>query len=279
VPNGGAAAQGGAVIPGLLPQPSLTAHTAPLDPPRTAPPATTLAAATQAMTAQAMTAQATTAQTATTARVSTARTATTARTGTSRPSAVRVPPVRYQAHLPAAVTNAFLTTAKTPIMRAEALYRDVASENGIRWELLAACDWMQCRAHPRYSPVYGEKLGSRNDDGTAYHTKSEALAQCAGDLIALAHTVYRIKLRGRKDLSVRELANVFAAFRWGGLLKQHGISAMEFPYSVQGLTDNHMRMRWPRIPEQDTPDKPGTRFRTPFGAVPVVLSLHYPAVV
>jgi hypothetical protein len=27
----------------------------------------------------------------------------------------------------------------------------------------------------------------------------------------------------------------------------------------------------------NAPDKPGSRFRLPFGAVPVVLSLNYPA--
>jgi hypothetical protein len=33
------------------------------------------------------------------------------------------------------------------------------------------------------------------------------------------------------------LARVFAAFRWGGLLKLHDISAMEFPYSVHAYRD------------------------------------------
>jgi hypothetical protein len=37
-------------------------------------------------------------------------------------------------------------------------------------------------------------------------------------------------------------------------------------------------MRWPDIRERNAPDKPGSRFRPPFGAVPVVLSLNYPAV-
>jgi hypothetical protein len=37
-------------------------------------------------------------------------------------------------------------------------------------------------------------------------------------------------------------------------------------------------MRWPKIPQADAPDRPGTRFRAPFGAVPVVLSLNYPAI-
>ena len=39
-------------------------------------------------------------------------------------------------------------------------------------------------------------------------------------------------------MTVRDLANVFAAFRWGGLLRQHCTSAMDFPYSVAGLTDH-----------------------------------------
>ena len=186
---------------------------------------------------------------------------------------------RYQQHIPQSVTDAFITIARAPLTRAEPLYRDVASDSGVRWELLAACDWMQCKAQPRYSPVHGEKLGTVNPDGTIYRTKSAALGQCADDLVELAREVYQIDLAGPGDLSVRDLANVFAAFRWGGLLKLHHTSAMEFPYSVAGLTAQHLHMRWPDIADPNTPDKPGTRFRLPFGAVPVVLGLKYPATV
>jgi flagellum-specific peptidoglycan hydrolase FlgJ len=186
---------------------------------------------------------------------------------------------RYQPQLPVAVKSTFLATARKPLARAELIYRDVAGNSGISWKLLAACDWMQCEANPRYSPVQGEKLGTVNPDGTVFRTKSEALAQCAHDLVAVADTVYHIDLTVPVELSILELANVFAAFRWGGLLKLHNTSAMEFPYSVQGLTDQHTSMRWPRIAEPRAPDKPGAKFRRPFGAVPVVLSLDYPATV
>ena len=183
----------------------------------------------------------------------------------------------YQPNLPPAVKNAFVAAAKSPLMRQELVYRDVASHSGIPWELLAACDWMQCQARPRYSPVHGERLGAVNSDGTVYRTKSEALEQCAYDLVELAEKIYDIDLNARLGLSLTDLANVFAAFRWGGLLKLHHTSAMEFPYSVAGLTAQHLSMRWPNIDEPNTPDKPGGRFRKPFGAVPVVLSLSYPA--
>jgi hypothetical protein len=185
---------------------------------------------------------------------------------------------RYVAQIPQAVTADFVATAKGPLTRAQPLYQDVASRTGIPWKLLAACDWMQCQAQPRYSPVHGEKLGTANPDGTVFRTKSAALAQCASDLVELADAVYLIDLTVRRALSVRELANTFAAFRWGGLLQVHGISAMEFPYSVLGLTSQYLKMRWPDINDPRAPDKPGTRFRMPFGAVPVVLSLGYRAV-
>jgi len=185
----------------------------------------------------------------------------------------------YRPRLPPAVWNAFTTTAKARLLGEESLYRDVASHSGIHWELLAACDWMQCEARPRYSPVHGEKLCTVNPDGTVYRTKSEALAQCADDLAELAWEVYRIDLAAAGNLSVRDLASAFAAFRWGGLLKLHHTSAMEFPYSVAGLTDQHVGMRWPNIDEPHTPDKPGGRFRMPFGAIPIVLGLNYPATV
>jgi flagellum-specific peptidoglycan hydrolase FlgJ len=211
--------------------------------------------------------------------VSAVRLPTSARGPAKRPATRRAvgPSRRYQQPMPASVKNAFIAVAKVPIIRAEPLYRDVASNSGIRWQLLAACDWMECESRPRYSPVQGEKLGTRNSDGTVYRTKSEALAQCADDLIDLASAVYGIDLTSPAILPVRDLANVFAAFRWGGLLKLHRTSAMEFPYSVAGLTDQHSRMRWPNIGEPNAPDKPGSRFRQPFGAVPVVLSLSYPA--
>jgi len=184
---------------------------------------------------------------------------------------------RYVSHMPPAVTAGFVATAKTPLSRAQPLYQDVADHSGIPWELLAACDWMQCQAQPRYSAVHGEKLGTANPDGTVFRTRSAALAQCADDLTELAGAVYLIDLTTPRPLSVRELANVFAAFRWGALLEAHGISAMEFPYSVAGLTTQHLKMRWPDIGDPRAPDRPGTRFRLPFGAVPVMLSLGYRA--
>jgi hypothetical protein len=186
---------------------------------------------------------------------------------------------RYQPHLPLATEQAFITKAKVPLLRAEPLYRDVASHSGIGWQLLAACDWMQCQAQPRHSPVHGEKLGTENADGTVYWTKSEALEQCADDLVELAGTVYGIDLTAPGPLSLQHLADAFAAFRWGGLLKLHRTSAMEFPYSVAGLTAEHLNMRWPNIKEPNAPDKPGGRFRRPFGALPIILSLDYPVTV
>jgi hypothetical protein len=191
----------------------------------------------------------------------------------------RQPAASYRTPLPAATAAAFFTTAKAPLSHAEPLYREVAGRAGISWKLLAACDWMQCQAHPGRSPVHGERLGTVNPDGSAYLTRSQALARAALDLAELAGAVYGIDLRAREPMSVRALAEVFAAFRWGGLLRRHQISAMEFPYSVAGLTGYHAKMHWPRIAEPDAPDKPGARFRPPFGAVPVVLSLKYPATV
>jgi flagellum-specific peptidoglycan hydrolase FlgJ len=188
-------------------------------------------------------------------------------------------PARYHAQFPQAVTTALFASAKGPLARGEHLYRDVAACVGVSWELLAAADWMQCKADPRFSPVQGERIGSLNDDGTSYPTKSSALTQCACDLLELASAVYGINLTAPWRLSVRDLAAAFAAFRWGAILRRHGVSAMEFPYSVAGLTAQHQKMHWPAVDAPDAPDRPGARFREPFGAVPVVLSLGFPATV
>ena len=80
------------------------------------------------------------------------------------------------------------------------------------------------------------EAGYRQAGRDGVPTKSAALVQCASDLVELANAVYAIDLTVRRALSVRELADTFAAFRWGGLLQVHAISAMEFPYSVAGLT-------------------------------------------
>jgi hypothetical protein len=179
--------------------------------------------------------------------------------------------------MPEAVRRAFAETASEPLSHLEPLYRDIAGKAGISWKVLAACDWAQCQASPRHSPVHGERLGQVNPDGLSYRTKSEALAQCAADLADLAAAVYGIDLMCPRPLSVQALAEVFAAFRWGGLLARHGVSAMEFPYSVAGLTSDHLKMRWPAVDERDAPDKPGAKFKMPFGAVPALLSLGYRA--
>ncbi len=186
---------------------------------------------------------------------------------------------RYRPEIPPSVHTAFLASAKVPLRREEPLYREVAAHADIPWKVLAAADWMQCEARSGYSPVHGEKLGVINPDGTCYTTRSAGLAQAADDLRDLAWSVYQIDLTERRPLSVGDLASVFAAFRWGQLLVVHRTSALEFPYSVAGLTTAHLHMRWPKIDQPDAPDKPGTRFRRPFGAVPIVLGLGYPAVV
>ena len=104
---------------------------------------------------------------------------------------------RYVARIPYPVAADFAATAKGPLTRAQPLYQDVAGRTGIGWELLAACDWMQCQARSRYSPVHGEKLGTVNPDGTVFRTRSAALAQCASELVELAGAVYQIGLPGR----------------------------------------------------------------------------------
>ena len=260
VPGGTPAPLAGAAPPA----PSPEAAPGPAAVPGADQPVSTSTPSTQAVSAERVTAQTPSAEAAT--------------TGAAAPKPASARASRYRPQIPPAVRDAFLSAAKRPLMRAEPLHRDVAGAMGIPWEVLAACDWMQCEAHKRYSPVHGERLGTLNPDGTVYRTKSEALQQAADDLVGFARAVYGIDLTAPGPLSVRDLANVFAAFRWGALLKLHHTSAMEFPYSVAGLTSQHTRMRWPNIDDPNAPDKPGARFRMPFGAVPVVLCLKYPAI-
>jgi hypothetical protein len=263
-------AQGDASIPGLAATTATNVHAA------NAHAANAHAANAQTANVQAANLQAANAQAAN-AQAANVQTASFQTASFRRQPATTAP--RYQPQLPHAMTTAYFATAKGPLAHGEHLYRDVAAQIGLSWKLLAACDWMQCKAHPRYSPVRGEKIGALNPDGTSYSTKSAALAQCASDLIELAAAVYGIDLTARRPLSVRALADAFAAFRWGALLRRHRVSAMEFPYAVAGLTEQHLKMHWPVIDDPAAPDRPGAKFREPFGAVPVVLSLDYPATV
>ena len=186
---------------------------------------------------------------------------------------------RYQPQMPPAVRNAFLASARKPLARAELVYRDVAGTCGISWKLLAACDWMQCEAHPRYSPVRGEKLGTVNADGTVFRTKSEALTQCARDLIARC----RHRLPDRSDRAGGAVRpGTGQGFR-GVPLGRPAQAARHLGHGVPVLGPGPHRPAHQHALAQnrraDAPDKPGARFRRPFGAVPVVLSLEYPATV
>jgi hypothetical protein len=86
---------------------------------------------------------------------------------------------RYVTQMPRVVLTDFVTTAKIPLLRAKPVYQQVADGHGIRWELLAACDWMQCQAQPGVSPVYGENLGRKNPGGTRSRKKAGPLEPCA----------------------------------------------------------------------------------------------------
>src|SRR5262249_61969145 len=108
--------------------------------------------------------------------------------------------------------------------RGQHLCRAVAACTGVAWQLLAAIDWMECKADPRYSPVAGEKLGSLNPDGTCFATKSQALAQCATDLVQVSAAVYGIDLTTRRPQSVRGLAAAFPPSRWAAPLPRHRAS-------------------------------------------------------
>ena len=177
------------------------------------------------------------------------------------------------------MTTAYFATAKGPLGHGEHLYRDVAAQPdfaGSCWRPATGCS---ARRIPGTPPCTGRRSARSTPTGPATRPSPRRSAQCARDLIELASAVYGIDLTARRLLSVRALADAFAAFRWGALLRRHGVSAMEFPYSVAGLTAQHQKMHWPVIDDPAAPDRPGARFREPFGAVPVVLSLDYPATV
>ena len=87
-----------------------------------------------------------------------------------------------------------------------------------------------CSARPTRATPRCTARSSARSTPTAPRTRPSrgALAQCASDLIELAAAVYGIDLTARRRLSVRALAAAFAAFRWGGILRQarhlrHGV--------------------------------------------------------
>ena len=82
------------------------------------------------------------------------------------------------------------STARMPLLRAELLYRDVASTSGISWKLLAACDWMQCEARARLLAGPRREARHRERGRHRYRTKSEALSSAPTTWWTLAETVY-----------------------------------------------------------------------------------------
>ena len=72
------------------------------------------------------------------------------------------------------------------------------SHAGIPWELLAACDWMQCEARPRYSPVHGEKLGAVNPTAPSTAPSRRRWNSAPTTCVDLAGSVYGIDLTARR---------------------------------------------------------------------------------
>ena len=166
---------------------------------------------------------------------------------------------RYRAELPHAVTTALFASAKAPLARGEHLYRDVAACTGIGWELLAAVDWMQCKADPRYSPVHGEKLGSLNADGTAYPTKSAAL-----DPVRLRPR--RARRRGLRHRPDRAAAAVGARAR----RRVRRVPLGRHPAAARRLPDGIPLLRRPASPlsTRRCTGRPSTRPTRPTGRAP-----------
>jgi flagellum-specific peptidoglycan hydrolase FlgJ len=90
------------------------------------------------------------------------------------PRNVHVSTRRYVTQMPRVVLTDFITTAKIPLLRAKPVYQQVAEDHGVRWELLAACDWMQCQAAPGVSPVFGEDLGTKGRSTGPRPTRSSS---------------------------------------------------------------------------------------------------------
>lgn len=181
----------------------------------------------------------------------------------------------YRGDVPVGVQNQIVRHARAPIRQNLPIYKGVAGEAAIAWELLAVADWLQCKSRRRFSPVFGERLGTVNGDGTVYDTREDALFRCAQDLTVLPYKVYGVDITDPRPLTVVGASKVFASFRWGGILRQHRVPATLFPYAMEGLTADHEGMRWPDA-DGLVPDKPGSKFGQKFGALALLLHLGYP---
>lgn len=174
-------------------------------------------------------------------------------------------------HLPLQVGQAIVSRAQTPLRQNRNLYRAVGAAAGIsHWQIVAALDWMQY-----HSRSFGrDKLGTTNQDGMSYGTREEAVLTAATHLVTATNRFYQVNLAD-PHLTIEQLAQAFAAYRWGGRLVAHDISVWDFPYSVAGLSNSMTRMSWPKIP--GAPE--GGRYDSPYGAVAIAMHMGHPAYV
>jgi flagellum-specific peptidoglycan hydrolase FlgJ len=152
-------------------------------------------------------------------------------------------------------------------------YRQIAKLAGIHSaRVVAALHWVNTHGDLNQSGILeGEPLGN-----TEFDTPQAALAFAAKRLHRVSEAVYGVHL-GQSHLTVRQLAQAFAAYRWGSALRDasHPVTALRLPYATKGLSHDLRSLGWPKIP--GAPEH--GQYPHSHGALAVAYHLGYPVVV
>lgn len=133
--------------------------------------------------------------------------------------------------------------AKPAIDKLTEMYKKVANEAGIPWQVLAALHYREARNNPNSSVLSGEPIGTPNpDSGVVTSSLEDSAKRAAEHIKAMAKSVYGVTLG--TSPSDDDLKKAFLAYNRGSLYKSAGVEPDKSPYVMNGYDDAHVGMSW-----------------------------------
>lgn len=133
--------------------------------------------------------------------------------------------------------------AKPAIDKLTEMYKKVANEAGIPWQVLAALHYREARNNPNSSVLSGEPIGTPNpDSGVVTSSLEDSAKRAAEHIKAMAKSVYGVNLG--TNPSDDDLKKAFLAYNRGSLYKSAGVGPDKSPYVMNGYDDAHVGMSW-----------------------------------
>lgn len=122
-------------------------------------------------------------------------------------------------------------------------YQAAATKGGIPWQMLAAIHYREANADPGHNTLGGEPLGEKaKDSGLRPYTLLESANYSVGFIKSLYKMVYNADFPTNPN--DEEIKNAFLSYNRGALYKQHGCTADQSPYVMNGYDESHKNMSW-----------------------------------